>query len=391
MEPPEPNFAERVVAFVERNRSLVMPDRLVLNVPNTNLYGVQPVLGGLSGEAGATGGLYYELPVFDGPGREAHVQALASIRRYWGTELIAGVEHNKWVGYGYARYTHRASESFYGIGPDTEIDHRSFYRLDEGIVGGLAGYAVNDRLILGGHLSYRTDRIGPGLNDEGPSVRQAFDASPPPGIDRGTDYGVAGVFAEFDSRNDTYNRTYGRRFAPTEDRLRGISLDATRGYYLAASLTHHQDIATRQYSYSRLTVDAQQYVSLEHGMQRGLAFRQFVSLAESPDQQNIPFYRMQSVGGSTTLRGFTGGRFRDRNVVLTTAEMRCHIWHRLDMAIFADAGQVFSRTSDLSVQDVKVGYGVGFRFRSSQGVIARFEVARSVEGFSTYLKFGSIL
>jgi outer membrane translocation and assembly module TamA len=61
------------------------------------------------------------------------------------------------------------------------------------------------------------------------------------------------------------------------------------------------------------------------------------------------------------------------------------------MALFADAGQVFSEVNDVSVQDMKIGYGVGFRFRSSQGVVARFEIARSVEGFSTYLKFGSIL
>lgn len=391
MEPPDATLAERFVAFLERNRSLVLPDRLVLDIPNTNLYGVQPVLGGLSGEAGASGGLYYDLPFFSGPNRHAHAQVLGSIRRYWGTELIGGIEHKRWVGYGFARYTHRASESFYGIGANTEVDNRSFYRLDEGIVGGLAGYALNERLLVGGHLSYRRDRVGPGLHASEPSVGNAFSPSPPPGVRADADYAIGGVFAEFDARDDSYNRTYGRRFAPTEERLRGISLDATSGYYLAASLTHHQDIVDRRHSYARLTLDAQQYVTLEHGMQRGLAFRQFVSLSESPDQQSIPFYRMQSIGGPASLRGFTGGRFRDRNVVLTTAEMRCHIWHRLDMALFADAGQVFSEVNDVSVQDMKIGYGVGFRFRSSQGVVARFEIARSVEGFSTYLKFGSIL
>ncbi|HHP7236937.1 BamA/TamA family outer membrane protein [Longibacter sp.] len=390
MEPPDATLAERFVAFVERNRSLVLPDRLVLDIPNADLYGVQPVLGGLSGEAGASGGLYYDLPFFSGPNRHAHAQVLGSLRRYWGTELIGGIEHKRWVGYGFSRYTHRASESFYGIGPNTEVDNRSFYRLDEGMVGGLAGYALNDRLLVGGHLSYRRDRVGPGLHSDEPSVGNAFSPSPP-GVRADADYAIGGVFAELDARNDSYNRTYGRRFAPTEERLRGISLDATSGYYLAASLTHHQDIVDRRHSYARLTLDAQQYVTLEHGMQRGLAFRQFLSLSESPDKQTIPFYRMQSIGGPASLRGFTGGRFRDRNVVLTTAEMRCHIWHRLDMALFADAGQVFSEINDVSVEDMKFGYGVGFRFRSSQGVVARFEIARSVEGFSTYLKFGSIL
>lgn len=391
MEPPKPSLAARVISFFERNRSLVLSDRLVLDIPNTELFGIQPVLGGLQGEAGLTAGLYYPLPVLNGPGRHSHVQVLGSLRRYWGTELIGGLEHGPWIGYGFARYSHRASESFYGIGPNTEVENRSLYQYDQGIVGGLAGYSIGDRMLVGGHLSYSVDQVGPGLDDSAPDVSTAFWEAPPPGVRMATDYGIGGIFAEYDSRNASFNRTYGRRFAPTEARLRGISLDATDGYYMSASLTHHQDLSMREYSYSRLTLDAQQYFTLEHGMQRGLAFRQFLSITESPNGQTIPFYRMQSIGGSTSLRGFTGGRFRDRNVMLSTAEVRCRIWHRLDMALFTDVGQVFSRTEEIRLQDMKVGYGVGFRFRSSQGVVARFEIARSVEGFSTYLKFGSIL
>lgn len=391
MEPPTPSLVERTVAFLERNRSRVLPDRLVLDVPALDLYGVQPVLGGLTGEAGATAGLFYEAPFRASRGLYAHAQVLASARRYWGAEAIGGVHRGRWHGYGFARFTHRAAESFYGLGPDTDLDRRSYYRLNEGLGGVLVGYSATDALFVGGHAAYRTDRTGPARFANGPSVSNAFQASLPVGYSADIDHVITGIFAEFDSRDASYDREYGRRFAPTSPGLRGISLDATRGYYFTASLTHHQDVVAQDYSYARLTLDAQQYVRLEHGMQRGLAFRQYLSISDSPARQQVPFHRMPSIGGSRSLRGFTGGRFRDRNVFLATAEMRCHIWHRLDMALFTDAGQVFNRANEMRIDDMMVGYGIGFRFRSSQGVVARFEIARSVEGFSTYLKFGSIL
>ena len=391
METPSPSLVQQTIAFFERNRSRVLPDRLVLDIPNADLYGIQPVLGGLPGEAGATGGLFYEIPFAVPKERYAHVQALASLRRYWGAEAIGGWHSGRWHGFGFARYTHHAAESFYGTGPTSDLDRRAYYRLNEGIGGALIGYAPDRRIFTGSYLAYRTDRVGPARYADGPSVTNIEGQPTPVGYTADVDYAIGGVFAEFDSRDASYDRHYGQRFAPTSATLRGISLDASSGYYLAASVTHHQDLVQRDFSYARVTVDAQQYVKLKHGMQRGLAFRQYVSLSDSPSRQRVPFHRMPSIGGSTSLRGFTGGRFRDRNAVLATAEMRCRIWHRLDMALFTDAGQVFNRFDEVGIDDLNVGYGVGFRFRSSQGVIARFEVARSVEGISTYLKFGSIL
>jgi len=389
MEPPDPSLVAQVVSFVERNRGYVLPDRLLLDIPSIDLFGIQPVLGGMNGASGASGGLWYSIPSLNGPRRHGHLQVLGSLRRYWSVEAIAGLRRDRWLGYAYARHNHLPTESFYGVGPATSEDRRSFYRLDESIAGILAGRMLGDRVLVGGHSSYRRDFVGAALHVDG-SETDATSSQ----LDAGAasiDHLVTGVFAEFDARDASYDRTYGQRFAPTEARLRGISLDATRGVYLAASLSHHQDVIDRDYSYTRLTLDAQQYLPLRHGMQRGLAFRQYLSLSQSPPGQDVPFHRLPSIGGPHSLRGFTGGRFSDWNAAITSVEMRCRVWHRLDMALFSDAGQVFREAGELAIEEIQVGYGVGFRFRSDQGVIARFEVSRSVEGFSTYLKFGSIL
>lgn len=390
MEPPELSLAERVIGFVERNRSKVLPDRLVLDVPSVHFYGVKPVLGGISG-GGASGGVFYEPTFVDGSRNYLHAQAVASLRRYWSTEVIGGLERGPWVGYGYARYRHRPEERFFGVGPSTDADDPAYYRLDEGLTGLLVGRELSDRVLVGGHSSYRFDRVGSGRAAGEPSILEAFSRTEAIGVEADASYWMTGAFIEFDSRDHDRDLTYGRRFSPTENAAGGISLEATRGMYVSASIAHHADVTDDQYSYTRLNVDAQQFVPLPHGMQRGLAFRQFLSVTHSGESQTLPVHRMETIGGSRTLRGFTSGRFRDWNVAVTTAEMRCRVWHRLDMALFADVAQVFRHTSEISFEDLDVGYGVGFRFRSSDGVVARFEVARSVEGFSTYLKFGSIL
>jgi outer membrane protein assembly factor BamA len=170
-----------------------------------------------------------------------------------------------------------------------------------------------------------------------------------------------------------------------------ISLDAERGLYLASELTHHVDATHNQYSFTRLTVDAQQYVPLEKEAMHGLALRQFASFTRAPGGQEVPFYRLQSLGGSRSLRGYYTDRFRDRNVLLLNAEVRCHVWHWLDMALFTDAGHVFRDANELGLEGIRYDVGIGFRVRANNKTLGRFEIARSPEGLVTHLELGSLL
>ena len=60
--------------------------------------------------------------------------------------------------------------------------------------------------------------------------------------------------------------------------------------------------------------------------------------------QQIPFFMLPSVGGGSTLRGFSSWRFRDRNSLLLQAEWRIMVNRFLDTAVFYDAGKVTART-----------------------------------------------
>jgi hypothetical protein len=391
MRPPEPNFVDKVRALVGRTRSIILPTQVLLDIPSLGIAGLRPAVGGLPSNAGATFGLHYEPPFLEGPGRSATLQALTSINGYGGAKALYGLENGPTVFYAYGRHLHKPQEEFFGIGPDAKTTAESVYQLNETMVGGLLGRSLGPNALLGGHVSYLNDRYGPGTTDGEPQVMRQFEGANVPGVGTDAEYVVAGGFLEYDSRNIPYSRGYGRRFAPTERRLRALSLDASQGLYTAAEVTHYRDVRHSAHSFTRLTLDLQEYLPLEPGAQHGLALRQFASFTQTGADQEVPFYRLQTIGGSRSLRGYARDRFRDRNVFLLNAELRCHVWHWLDMAVFADAGHVFNGFDDLSVGGIRHDVGIGFRFRTDAGTIMRFEVARSPEGVRTYLELGSLL
>ncbi len=386
MSSPEPSFGDRVRQFVAETGGTVLPHRLILQVPNLEVAGVHPVLGGLGGNAGLAAGLLYEPPGLTGNNQFANVEALASVRRYYRVESVAGMEWERYVAYGFGRYQHRPREKFYGVGPELEADKGAQYRLDRALLGGLFGRYFGDRILIGGHGSYQLNRFGNGRGNL-PQMSEQFPALA--GVDTDADYLVIGTFLEYDGRDTSSDPSFGRRFAPTKQRLRSVSLEATRGLYVAAEVTQNLDTRRRQFDFTRFTLDVREFLPIDQGLMHGFAFRQFVSLTKSPEGQ-VPFYRLQSVGGSRSLRGYRTNQFIDRNALVSNVEVRCQVWHWLDMALFTDVGQVFNRIPDAQLDDPYVGYGIGFRLKKDGQTLARLDVARSENGITTHLDLGSL-
>jgi outer membrane protein assembly factor BamA len=101
----------------------------------------------------------------------------------------------------------------------------------------------------------------------------------------------------------------------------------------------------------------------------------------------VPFYFQPTLGGAKELRGYREFRFRDQNSLLLGAEYRWEAWWALDGALFVDAGTVAARRQDLSLGDMDVSYGIGFRFHSNSAVVGRLDLAFSREGFVPLLRF----
>jgi hypothetical protein len=111
-----------------------------------------------------------------------------------------------------------------------------------------------------------------------------------------------------------------------------------------------------------------------------LSLRGLASTTSSKSGEEIPFFMLPSVGGGSTLRGYSSWRFRDRNSLLVQAEWRIMANRFFESAIFYDAGKVAARKSDLDFDGMKNDYGFGVRFHSPFATVLRIEVARSKEG-----------
>jgi outer membrane protein assembly factor BamA len=111
----------------------------------------------------------------------------------------------------------------------------------------------------------------------------------------------------------------------------------------------------------------------------------------SADGDNaVPFYMQPTLGGGSHLRGFRELRFRDQNSVLLGAEYRWEAWWALDGALFVDAGTVAPSRRSLSLRDVELGYGIGFRLHSNRAFVTRLDLAFSREGFVPLLRFDHV-
>jgi len=104
----------------------------------------------------------------------------------------------------------------------------------------------------------------------------------------------------------------------------------------------------------------------------------------------VPFFLQPTLGGSEDLRGYREYRFRDRNMVVFNAEYRWEAFSGLDLAVFADAGQVAARPGDLHFKNFEKSYGTGFRFNTAKSVFLRMDVGFSKEGQHLFVKFGHV-
>jgi outer membrane protein assembly factor BamA len=107
-----------------------------------------------------------------------------------------------------------------------------------------------------------------------------------------------------------------------------------------------------------------------------------VETTDAKDGQAVPFFMLPSLGGGSSLRGFSSWRFRDRHSLLLQAEWRVLVNSFFDTALFYDAGKVTSRWSDLDFKDLKSDFGIGFRMHGPAATPLRIEFAKSNEGLA---------
>jgi len=305
--------------------------------------------------AGGVAGYY--LPA--GPNRSSSsVQATFTVtqRRQLTIQVTPEVYLNddKWRVQGILEASH-FPDAFFGIGGDTPVSQKEEYTARYLQLDARGQRRVRSNLRVGPRLFARSGTVRPD------SSAGAIADGTVPGADGGQTIGVGGsVF--WDARD---NRYY-----------------PTTGTYAEAVATLFSAAWGSDYTYGRLTTDLRGYRSLGPGVLAGQIYTEAVV-------GKAPFQLLPLLGGSNHMRGYRGGRYRDKVYWTVQTEYRFPIFWRFKGTAFASVGEVGPRLGTPLVNNVEAAVGLGGRLQfTDDGVHGRLDVAYGRTGLEFYISLG---
>lgn len=150
------------------------------------------------------------------------------------------------------------------------------------------------------------------------------------------------------------------------------------GWLLAADFGRVHELDEIGPDFWRGIVEAQHFWRIAQGP-RLLAFR-LRGEAVSGSVADVPFSELPMLGGGDFLRGYDFERFRDRVAALGSVEYVWDLAHWFDAALFVDVGRVYSSLSDLTLDQMRVGYGVALEIYTDSTFLCETSVASSIDG-----------
>jgi hypothetical protein len=246
---------------------------------------------------------------------------------------------------------------FFGVGMNTNDEQRVNYSFKQPYGSALFSIFPTRRIfMLGAGVEYSNWNLGPGVGSF-PSIETMYSPEELPGIDADVTYLHSQVTVGIDWRTSPgYSR---------------------RGGFYSATLHQYND-RDDQYGFQMVQYEAVQHVPILREAWV-LSFRGRVQSSIDKVGQETPFFMLPSLGGGSTLRGYSSRRFHDRNTLLLQAEWRIMINRYLDMAFFYDTGKVAPTRSQLDLHGLKDDFGIGFRFHGPFSTPLRVELAKSRE------------
>jgi hypothetical protein len=248
--------------------------------------------------------------------------------------------------------------AFYGIGMNTASGDRTDYGFEQPFGSALLTIRPTRRLFMvrGGFEASRWKlKSGSGTYQ---STDEVYTPASLPGLGSTTTYFHTQATVGFDSRLAS---GYARR----------------GGFYgiTGHDYTDRDDaLGFRQVDYEAIQhfpILRESWVVSLHGL---------VKTSWDKDNQATPFYALPSLGGGSTLRGFSSFRFADHHSLLLQGEWRIMANRFFESAVFYDAGKVVARTDDLDLKHLKHDVGFGVRFHAPMVTALRVDVARGNEG-----------
>ncbi|HEY4798054.1 MAG TPA: BamA/TamA family outer membrane protein [Bacteroidia bacterium] len=218
---------------------------------------------------------------------------------------------------------------FWGIGNNTPASNQESYSYTQAYFHPEIVRKVLSKFFLG--LNYEIQhvlKVDRNAND-------LFDQENVTGRNGGPISGI-GITAAWDKRN--------RAFSPD------------KGEFVQFYARHYNHLLGSDFEFSDFSVDARKYFKTFH--RQVLVFQAISKMTKG----SVPFRSLASLGGSSLMRGYYEGRFRDFNMFAFQAEYRVPLWRRFGMVIFTGIGEVSSALKYYCLNGIKYSYGGGLRY-----------------------------
>ncbi len=166
------------------------------------------------------------------------------------------------------------------------------------------------------------------------------------------------------------------KFALTSNSI-NKSARPSAGGFLSVDGGIFNDFNNDEFGFWKLSGSYKHYIHLFYD--RTISLRVAAATVEEFSGKNIPFFYLSELGTEETIRGFTRGRFYEKDMLLGTVEYNYPVWRDLiDAGLFVDAGEVSPNIfKEFSFNDLHFGYGGFFNIWGKDKLQAQIMVGRS--------------
>ena len=340
-------------------------------------------------EQGAGIGLGIELTTADSiPGIEFRFRALTSTRLYRRFEVSAffpKIGDDKTHADIWFSYQRRIRDSFFGIGPRSNLLDRTNFDIESRDVEGIFYRDFTKQIQVGVYLGRQSVDNYRGQRDTEPAIDVLFSGNPNvqpitkwvPGLTKHIKFFNYGGYVAYDARNNESGLTRGAYFYGRVGAVDDIDNKVAPGY-----------------GWVEGQIDGRVYIPLGSD-KTSFAFRGLADLKSPKGSSEIPYYAQSFLGGRSYARGWNSYRFRAENLLLFSGELRQTVYapkedRGADVIIFSDVARVWgdsrSKTNTVILRNDKfsdapwrASFGGGMQYRYNKSLGMRVEVAHSPE------------
>lgn len=167
-------------------------------------------------------------------------------------------------------------------------------------------------------------------------------------------YDAGGVFDRENIVGRYGGKASGFGFLVTLD-SRNNAYSPSKGGFIEFNLSRFDNNLKSDFDFTYYSLELKKFYRI--GVNRVLAVQMYGKV----NAGDVPIRNLSMLGGSEMMRGFYKGRYADKNMFTSQAEIRQYLFWRIGVVAFAGTGQVSNGFHDIRWDRLHFSYGGGLR------------------------------